>query len=145
MIWKFLHLVGGILLIGNVVTTGLWSHWAIARQDRALAVFAAGAILWADLILTLGGGALLTIAGIMRLLELHLPVMQTPWLLHGIGFLLASTLVWLVALLPLQLRLLRQARAGDLQALRKTFLWWSVLGWADTALLFGGLWVMVIK
>ena len=48
MIWKFVHVLGAMLLIGNVVTTGLWSHWAMARRERAVAVFAAGAILLAS-------------------------------------------------------------------------------------------------
>lgn len=145
MIWKFVHVVGAMLLLGNVVTTGLWSHWAIARRDHTLATFAAGAILLADLWLTLGGGTLLVIGGLMLVMQEQIPWARTPWLQHGVLALALSTGVWLVALLPLQFRLLRQARSGDLATVRRTFTVWSALGWADTALLFWGLWAMVVK
>lgn len=144
MIAKFLHVLGAMLLLGNVIATGLWSHWAIARRDRAVAVFATEAILRADLWLTLTGGALLTIAGAQMALALGLG-WQTPWLRTGIVALASSTVVWLGVLLPLQFRMVRQARAEDAAGLRRTFAWWSALGWADTALLLWGLWAMVTR
>ena len=142
--WKFLHVLGAILLLGNVVTTGLWAHWAMASGERAVSAFATGAILKADLWLTLLGGALLTIAGLQLVVAAGLP-WETPWLRHGIAALAASTAVWLAVLLPLQVRMHRAAAAGDEARLRAAFRWWSVLGWADTAVLVWGLWWMVVK
>ncbi len=52
--------------------------------------------------------------------------------------------MWLVILLPLQVRLERMLPA-DQKGSRRTFLNWSIIGWADTALLFYGLWAMVTK
>ena len=144
MIWKFVHVLGAVLMLGNVIATGLWAHWAIARKDRALALFAAGAILWADLWLTLTGGAMLTIGGIMLVLQAGLP-WDLPWLRHGVIALGLATGVWLAVLLPLQVAMLRAARAGDLARLGAAYRWWAWLGWADTALLVWGLWVMVTK
>ena len=144
MIWKFLHVLGAVLLLGNVITTGLWSHWAMRSPERAVAAFATGAILAADLWLTLTGGALLTIAGVQLAVSAGLP-WDLPWLRAGITALAASTLVWLAILLPLQLRMRRAAGDGDLARLRRDFWWWSVLGWADTGLLVWGLWVMIAK
>jgi hypothetical protein len=56
----------------------------------------------------------------------------------------AATLVWLLILLPLQVRLERIAPMDE-PGLRRTFLRWSVIGWADTALLLYGLLAMVTK
>jgi uncharacterized membrane protein len=144
MIFKFLHVLGAVLLLGNVIATGLWSHWAMARRQPAVSVYAAEAILWADLWLTLGGGALLTIAGIQLVLTRGI-AWSTPWLVQGIAALGLSTAVWLAALLPLQFKILRFARAGEQDALRRAFRLWSVAGWADTAVLAWGLWSMVAK
>jgi hypothetical protein len=127
-----------------VIATGLWSHWAFRRNAPEVSVFAAEAILQADLWLTLGGGALLTMAGLHMVVTRGLP-WTTPWLATGIAALALSTLVWLVLLLPLQVRILRAARRGDRQALRRAFLAWSVAGWADTGLLLWGLWAMIAR
>lgn len=144
MIAKFLHVLGAVLLLGNVITTGLWSHWAMGSKERAVLVFATGAILKADLALTLGGGALLTIAGVHLVLAAGLP-WDAPWLRAGLIALAASTFVWLAALLPLQVRMWRAARSNDARGLARAYRWWAVLGWADTALLLWGLWAMVSK
>jgi hypothetical protein len=46
--------------------------------------------------------------------------------------------MWLVILLPLQVRL--EGLPPEEPGLRRTFLKWSIIGWADAALLFYGLW-----
>jgi uncharacterized membrane protein len=144
-IWKFVHVLGAVLMLGNVIATGLWAHWALARPDMRVAPFAARAILWADLWLTLSGGTLLTASGIWLALSLGLGWDTTPWLRHGIWALAASTGVWLVALLPDQVRMVKLADAGDAVGLQRVYRRWAVLGWAATAALLVGLWAMVTK
>ena len=39
MIFKFLHVLGAVLLLGNVIATGLWSHWAMARRQPGFLSF----------------------------------------------------------------------------------------------------------
>jgi hypothetical protein len=145
MIWKFLHVLGAMLLIGNVVTTGLWSHWAMARRDQAVAVFATGAILAADAWLTVGGGTLLVAGAIRMVGDRALPWWDLPWTRAGAIALVASSAAWAVVLLPCQVVLRRQAATGDTDALWKTFKLWSVVGWASTAALVAGLWAMVMR
>lgn len=145
MIWKFVHVLGAMLLIGNVVTTGLWSHWAMARRDQAVAAFAAGAILAADLWLTLGGGAMLTIGAIAMVRDRQLPWWELGWIRTAALALGVSTGAWLAVLLPCQLRMRTLAASGDVSALRRVFMLWSVVGWAATAALLVGLWAMVVR
>jgi len=141
---RWLHIVGAVLLIGNVVVTGFWATF-LYRERPALAFRpVARAIMVADLVFTLGGGALLTISGILLIRERGYPVLGTPWLLRGIGALALSTLLWVVCLLPDQYRLER-VDTGNQRALRRLFLRWSVVGWAATLVLFYGLWCMVTK
>jgi hypothetical protein len=145
VIWKFLHVLGAVLLLGNVVTTGLWSTWAMARREQAVAVFATGAILAADLWLTVGGGTLLVAGAIRMVGDRALPWWELPWTRAGAIALVASSVAWVVVLLPCQVVMRRQAAAGDMAALWRTFKVWSVVGWASTAALGAGLWAMVMR
>jgi uncharacterized membrane protein len=143
-IFRALHVTGAILLLGNVIVTGFWA--TLLYRERARVPFrpVARAILWADVVFTLGGGALLTISGILLIRARGYPVLETPWLLRGIAALAVATVLWLALLLPDQWRLERAA-ATDQAALRRLFVRWSAVGWTATGVLFYGLWCMVTK
>jgi uncharacterized membrane protein len=141
---KTLHVIGAVLLVGNVTVTGVWALYLYRVRDQVPFRPVARAILWTDLIFTLGGGALLTITGVLMIRAAGLPWRETPWLARGIGGLAGSTLLWLVMLLPDQWRLER-LEAGDGAGLRRLFLRWSVVGWTATVLLYWVLWQMVGK
>ncbi len=142
--FKALHVIGAVLLVGNVTVTGVWSLYLYRVWRTGSFSFrpVARAILWTDLIFTVGGGILLTFTGIQMVVRSGLPWLDTPWLMHGIVALGLGTIVWLVVLLPDQLRL---ERATDPEQIRRLFLRWSVVGWADTLVLFYGLWAMVTR
>lgn len=143
-LFRMLHVAGAVLLIGNVTVTGFWAMFLYRR--RAVVPFrpVAQAILWTDVAFTLGGGVLLTVSGILLIRARGYVIAETPWLMHGIAALGASTLVWLAVLLPDQLRLERADPADDAR-LRRVFLRWTIVGWAATATLFYGLWTMVSR
>ncbi|MEP7104731.1 MAG: DUF2269 family protein, partial [Chloroflexota bacterium] len=133
---------GAVLLLGNVTVTGFWATYLYRLRARVPFRPVARAILWADVVFTALGGALLTISGILLVLQRGYAVMNTGWLLRGISVLALSTLLWLVFLLPIQWRL---ERVEHDDMLRRLFRRWSVVGWAATLLLFYGLWCMVSK
>ena len=145
LVWKFLHILGVVLMVGNVITTGLWAHWAVKLEKDNLPAFAANSILKADLFLTFVGGGLILIPGFAMLHQLKLNFFETPWLVHGTVALIVSTAVWLVFLLPDQFRMKKHAANNDLAAFKKAYLRWSILGWLATAPLVYGIWVMVVK
>lgn len=141
---KALHVIGAVLLVGNVTVTGAWSLYLYRHWRDATIPFrpVARAILWTDLIFTLGGGILLTVSGVIMALQGKLPILATPWLVKGIAALAIVTLSWLAILLPDQYRL---ERTEDPATIRKLFIRWSVVGWTGTAVLFYALWAMVTK
>jgi len=141
---KALHVIGAVLLVGNVTVTGVWSLYLYQHWREAAIPFrpVARAILWTDLVFTLGGGTLLTVTGVTLWLQSGLSFFQTPWLVKGIAALSLSTLSWLVVLLPDQWRL---ERTSDPVVIRRLFLRWSVVGWLSTALLFYAIWGMVTR
>lgn len=140
---RYLHIVGAVLLLGNVVVTGLWA--ALLWHARPALPFrrAARIIMWADLWFTLPGGAALTISGIFLIRARGYPWAELPWLRHGIGALALATLLWLVVLLPDQIRMGRLAE--DDPRYTRAFWRWTILGWVATLVLFYGLWAMVTK
>jgi uncharacterized membrane protein len=142
---KFAHVFGAVLMLGNVIATGLWAHFALARPNMRVAPFATRVIVWADLWLTLVGGTLLTMSGLWMAREYGLSWAGTPWLRHGVYALAASTLMWLAVLMPDQFRMVRLADRGDVAGLRRVYRRWAVLGWVATGALVWGLWVMVMK
>ena len=141
---RAMHVTGAVLLLGNVTVTGVWSLYLYRHWREGTMPFRpiARAILWTDLVFTTGGGAILTITGIVMGLQAGYPFFGTPWLLKGISALALSTLSWLIFLLPDQLRLERRTDPAEI---RRVFIRWSAVGWASTLLLFYGLWAMVMK
>lgn len=142
--WKALHVLGAVLMLGNVIVTGAWTVllWRHRADDTSRQI--ARGILWADLLFTLGGGALMTIAGIQMVRVAQLPWRDLPWLMRGIELLAASTALWLLVLLPDQFRMERCA-PGDTVRFKALLRRWSVVGWFATALLVAALWIMVTK
>lgn len=144
LLWKALHVFSAVLLLGNVTVTGFWAYFLYRR--RAVVGFRAIArgIMLTDFIFTLVGGAGLTITGLLMVRAQQVPIFETPWLSRGVVLLGISTLLWLVLLLPDQLRMERVDQSDE-RAVRRLFTRWSVFGWASTVLLFIALWSMVTK
>jgi uncharacterized membrane protein len=142
--WRLMHILGAVLLLGNVTVTGFWAAFLYGQRDAVPFRPVARAILWTDLVFTVAGGVLLTFSGIHLVLARGYPFWGTPWLVKGVGSLAAATFLWLVVLIPDQFRLERLG-PEDHPGLRRVFLRWSVVGWVSTAILFHGLWVMVRK
>lgn len=141
-LFRMLHVAGAVILIGNVTVTGFWAIFFYRRRSVVPFRPVARAILWTDLAFTLIGGIMLTVSGVLLIRVRGYVIDQTPWLVHGIGALAVTTLIWLVVLLPDQWRLERMDPSND-AALRKVFMRWSVVGWAASGILFYGLWAMV--
>jgi uncharacterized membrane protein len=143
-LFRLLHVAGAVLLLGNVTVTGFWAAFLYRRRSAVPFRPVARAILRSDLAFTLTGGVLLTVSGILLIRARGYVIGQTPWLVQGIGALAASTLIWLLVLLPDQWRLERIDPSDD-AALRRVFRRWTTVGWTATAVLFYGLWAMVTR
>lgn len=139
---KWFHILGAVLLLGNVVVTGLWALFLFRnRHVTGLRAISRG-IMWTDLVFTLGGGVLLAVTGVLLARSLGLPLLETPWLRDAIHLLGGATLLWIVFLIPDQVRMERVAPEDDAR-FRAIFIRWCIIGWFATALLLAALWVMV--
>ncbi len=143
-LWKAVHVTSAVLIVGNVTVTGFWASFLYRQRGKVGFRAIARGIMLSDFLFTLVGGAGLTISGILMVRAQHISIMDTPWLRRGVFMLAISTLVWLVTLLPDQLRMERVDQSDD-RGMRRLFTRWSIIGWASTLLLFVGLWSMVVK
>ncbi len=142
---KTLHVIGAVLMVGNVTVTGFWAAY-LWRHQRDVVAFrpVARAILWTDLVFTFGGGSVLTMTGIQMIRVTGMDWVNTRWLLWGIVMLAVSSFLWLVVLIPDQLRM-EKALEHETGRIRTLFLRWSWVGWFSTVLLFVAMWWMVHK
>ncbi len=142
--WRLLHVLGAVLMLGNVLVTGAWTAILWRREGPRAAAAISRGILWTDLIFTAGGGALLTIAGIQLVRLEGLPWRELSWLRHGIELLAAATLTWVGILLPDQIRMDR-CGPDDAARFARLFRRWMVVGWLDTLLLLAAFTLMMLK
>lgn len=150
LLLKSLHVLGAVLILGNVIVTGFWNFKAVRTGQPRVIAFAQREVMAADVWLTFGGGALLSISGFLLAATYGLDPWRTPWIAGGFGLLLLSTGLWLVVLLPCQVRMIRLSQdvADDAPlppAFYTAFRWWNVVGWFATLLLVAALAVMVMK
>lgn len=150
LLLKTLHLLGAVLLLGNVIVTGFWNLKAVRTRDPRVIAFAQREVIAADYWLTFGGGALLSVTGFLLAASYGLDPWRTPWIVYGFGLLLVSTGLWVAVLLPCQSRMARlsaNARDGEPlpEAFYRAFRWWNGVGWFATALLAAALALMVLK
>jgi len=133
------HVLGAVLLLGNVIVTGVWAALGMrARAEVPYRLVARGVIL-TDWWFTVPGGACLTVSGVAMVHFGGLSLWGTPFVRLGLLALGLSTGVWLTVLVPLQSR---WVRATDRREADRLYWWWSVMGWSATAPLLLGLWVM---
>jgi len=100
-VWlRVIHVAGAVLLLGNVTVTGFWAAYLYRARGTVPFRPVARAILWTDVVFTLGGGAMLVVSGVLLVRAGGYAIADTPWLRQGIGALASSTALWLVFLLP---------------------------------------------
>lgn len=147
--FKFIHVMGVVILVGNVTVTGAWKVFANLTRDPAIIAFAQRLVSVTDWIFT-GGGIVLIVVGGYGMARTSGLDLSAHWLFWGqVGF-YASGVIWLLVLLPLQMLLAREARAFRMAAPVPESYWrleriWAVWGGLSMLPLLFTLYVMVTK
>lgn len=136
------HVLGAVLLLGNVMVTGVWATLGMRARDAVPYRIVARGVILTDWWFTVPGGACLTASGVAMAHLGGLPLWGTPFVRLGLLTLALSTTMWLGVLVPLQRR---WVRAADRREADRLYRWWSVVGWSATAPLLFGLWVMATR
>lgn len=145
---KTLHVLGVVLFLGNIIVTAFWKIMADRTRDLAVIRFAVRATNWADVFFTFGGVILLVLGG--HAMTVPHGIAALSWLRWGVGLFVATGLLWLGVLIPVQ-----RAQAKLLAPLARdaaipAHYWrlsrlWAVVGTAATLLPLATLWLMTAK
>jgi len=136
------HVLGAVLLLGNVIVSGIWATLGMRAGDAIPHRLVARGVILTDWCFTVPGGALLVSSGVAMAHLGGLSILGTPFVRLGLLALAISTVLWLSVLVPLQAR---WVRAVDRREAERLFRWWSAVGWSATAPLLLGLWVMATR
>jgi len=143
---KWLHILGAVLFLGNIIVTGFWMLLAERKGNDASIRFAAVAVNWADVFFTAPGVILLLGNGIL-LSQQWGGLYHAAWIRIALLLFTLSGAVWVAALIPLQNRLARWAETpGSLpSSFHEALHWWYFWGVVATLLPLGSMILMVVK
>ena len=149
---KFIHLLGAVLFLGNIIVTAVWKSLADRTRNPVIIAFACRLVNVTDLAFTAFGAALVVIGGVGLFHAGGISLSDSPHLTIGISLFAMAAPLWLVGLLPLQLYMSRIAAktvaAGETimpDAYDKCVRLWTMLGIAATLMPVGTLWFMIAR
>lgn len=147
---KTIHLIGVVLLVGNVIVTLVWKLRADRTGEPSVIAFAQRLVTLTDWWFTLGGVILILVGGFGAAWHAGLDPFGVPWLLWGQVLFGISGLLWASILIPAQIRQAGQARAfattGVIPAAywrdARRWTWWGILAILP---LLVAIWIMIAK
>ena len=147
--WLMLHLLGVVIFLGNIVVTAVWKMLADRTRDPAVVAYAQRLVTVTDIAFTATGAALILVAG-QVMAEDFGGIFGPLWLTVGWSLFVASGVIWLTILVPIQVmqsRLARTFRDGTEIPERYWRLsrLWAVVGTVATVLPLANLYFMVFK
>ncbi len=150
LILKTVHILGAILFLGNIIVTAWWKLMADRHGDPIVVAFAQRQVTLTDFVFTAGGGALLLLGGLGNALWYGMDYPHIPWMVWSLVLFTASGVIWVVILIPVQIKQARLARAfahgGPIPAeYRRLGRIWNGFGLPATLLPLIAVYLMVFK
>jgi len=146
----YAHILGVILLAGNITITAFWKVLADMTKEAKQIAFANRAVIVADWLFTLPGIVLTLVGGIGISLMGQWPLFEVSWLSWSVFWFIVAGLLWMIFLIPLQIRQSRAAKlfaeTGDIpDSYWRDAKWWISIGLIATIPLLIVLYLMVFK
>lgn len=147
---KFLHVTGIVMLMGNITATAFWKVFADRTGDPVVLRFAQRLVTITDLSLTLWGIILTITGGYGACWIAGINPFATPWLIWSQVMFVIAGMIWLIVLVPIQIRQARVARGfvagGEIpDGYRRDSLAWIIWGVIGTVPLVAAVWLMIAK
>ncbi len=147
---KAIHIFGAILLLGNITVTAWWKGMANRTGSPRVIAFAQRQVTLTDFLFTLPGAVLIVASGDFIGYVLMTDSWNIRWLTWGRLLFIASGLIWLFVLIPLQIKQARLARAFAHATEIPEVYWrlnryWYVFGTVAVLLPLANLYWMVFK
>jgi len=149
-ILRLMHLLGVILLIGNVTVTSIWKLYADGTRDPKIIGFAQRLVTITDWFFTFWGILLLVVGGYGAAWVAGMDVLRDDWIVWSEVMFVLAGLIWLGILVPIQVKQARMARGfADGGPIPEAY-WrfgrlWIIWGSLATVPLVAAIWVMLRK
>ncbi|GGB72216.1 DUF2269 family protein [Blastomonas aquatica] len=147
---KFLHILGVILLLGNITVTAVWKVFADRTRDARIVAYGQRMVTGTDFGITVPGIALTMIGGYGAMYAARYDFPGPAWLVWSQLSFLAAGFFWLGILIPIQVRQARIARqfsddfaiTEEYRRLSRRWLFWGLVA---TVPLVAALYFMIAK
>lgn len=149
-VWLFIHILGAVLFLGNIITAAFWKITADVRKDPAFIHHTVKNVMRADYIFTLPGLVMIIVSGNVMAVQAGYVLAGWNWLSLSIFLFALTGVIWLGLLIPLQRAMIRHSKpsvdSGRVsEAYKKVSLYWAVFGIAATLLPVVILYLMIVK
>ncbi|MEM1307535.1 MAG: DUF2269 domain-containing protein [Pseudomonadota bacterium] len=149
-LFKMIHLIGVVVLIGNVTITAFWKVFADRDGDARTIAFAQRMVTITDWVFTASGILLIVIGGYGMMYVAGWNPFEDLWMIWSQILFAVSGVIWIALLIPAQIRQHRAAIAfrnggpipDDYKRDARTWIIWGVIA---TFPLVGALALMVLK
>ncbi|WP_353217885.1 DUF2269 family protein, partial [Sandarakinorhabdus sp.] len=109
LVWKFLHITGVVMLMGNITVTAIWKFFADRDGRPEVLGFAQKLITYTDWAMTVWGVVLTMVGGYGLAIVGHFPLTEG-WMLWAQLCFVAAGLIWMGLIVPIQIKSARLAR-----------------------------------
>jgi len=145
-----LHVLGMILLIGNVTVTSIWKLYADGTRDPKIIGFAQRLVTITDWFFTFWGILLLMVGGYGAAWLAGMDVLRDDWLVWSQVMFVLAGVIWLAILVPIQVKQSRLARGFAAGGQIPENYWrlgklWIIWGSVATIPLVAAIWLMLRK
>lgn len=148
-VWLFIHLLGVVLFVGNIVTAAFWKVRADLSGNAESIHAAAKNVMLADYAFTLPGIVLITVSGIIMAQQAGWAMNGFNWLTVSLAVFGATGILWAAVLIPVQRALIRHSAEGMGEAgsgaYRRASRIWATAGIFCTLLPVAILYLMVSR
>jgi uncharacterized membrane protein len=149
LVWKFLHLTGVVMLLGNITVTAIWKFFADRDGRPQVLGFAQKLITYTDWSMTFWGVVLVMVGGYGLAIQGAFPLLEG-WMLWAQLCFIAAGLIWMGLIVPIQIksaRLARQFSQGGTvpdayKSLSRRWIFWGLV---STVPLIASLWLMIAR
>jgi uncharacterized membrane protein len=150
LLLKSVHILGVVLFLGNIIITGWWKIMADRTKNKQIIAFAQRQVTLTDYVFTLGGVLLVLTTGIGNAILHELNYLSIKWLAWGYWLFIASGVIWVAILLPIQIKQAKMAKQFSEQEPIPEQYWklgnlWIIFGTLATLLPLANLYWMVFK
>ncbi|MEK5175762.1 DUF2269 domain-containing protein [Heyndrickxia sp. FSL W8-0496] len=146
----FLHILGAVIFLGNIVTAAFWKIRADIKRDPKFIHHTVKNVMLADFIFTLPGLILIIVSGILMAVQSGYSMDTFNWLTLSLFLFVLTGFLWLAVLIPIQRSMVRySARSIDDGVISNKYKnvsrYWAIVGIAATLLPVVILYLMITK